>query len=167
MAKSQFDVNQSSKGYATDRLQPRSPAYTPPKLKVLERHRRIDQIRSRITPFLLGSVVLAALFVAVLARAEMAAMQLRLQSVQSQIAKASDQQQSLLLKVGQLSSPSRVIAYAEHRLNLVPPTQSSVVGGSSISGGQSVTKIPLAQSQVPLPAGYQVAPSSSRSTKVG
>ena len=167
MAKTNLDLGVAFERSQLRREPTRETRYTRPDLKVLEHERRIDAIRSRLVPFLVGSVILIALFVAVLARAEMAPMQLKLQNVQGEIAKASNEQQSLLVSVGQLSSPSRVLHYAEKNLGLVPPTQSRLVGGASLSSGQSVTKIPVAQQQVPLPAGYQVAPPNSGGKKVG
>ncbi len=167
MAKSNLDLGVAFERSQLRREPLRETRYTRPDLRVIERERWIDAIRSRFVPFLIGSVVLIALFIAVLARAEMAAMQLKLQNVQTEIAKASNEQQSLLVSVGQLSSPNRVLQYAEKNLGLVPPAQSSLVGGSSLSSGKTVTKIPVAQQQVPLPAGYQVAPPTSGGKKVG
>ncbi len=167
MAKSNLGLGLMFENSQVGREPVRETRYKRPQLEVVERQRRLDAIRSRLVPFLIGSVVLIALFVAVLARAEMAAMQLKLQNVQAEVAKASDVQQSLLVSVGQLSSPNRVVRYAEKNLGLVPPSQSTLVGGSSLSSGQRVTKIPVAHQQVPLPAGYQVAPPGSGGKKIG
>lgn len=135
-----------------------TPFYSPPELVVLDRPKRLAGLRSRLAPVVLAVAVFGALTAVIVGRAEMAAMNNRLQAVNQQIANATLRQSDLALSLSNLSSPQRIVTYAETRLHMVPAPSQSVVNGASVSGASSAASVPQPSMSAPYPAGSQVPP---------
>lgn len=140
------------------------PFYNPPELVVLDRPRRLSGLRSKIVPVVLAGVVFGALTAVIVGRAEMAAMNIRLQAVNQQIANATLRQSDLALSLSNLSSPRRIVSYAETQLHMVPAGSQKIITGPSISSTTIAASVPQASISAPYPAGSQVPPTAG-STK--
>lgn len=101
-----------------------------PQLRVVERPRRLAGFRISHRMFLAYVIGFLALFAAVVMRAEMAATQLRLNALNTQLSTLETQHLLLEVQLSSLQSPSRVVAYAEKNLGMVYPTQVGYLGAA-------------------------------------
>ncbi len=134
-----------------------------PDLRVIEKQRGRLVIPGRLLPALVLVVLGGGMLATLLARSEMAIMQVKLSGVSTALNKAQSMHDRLLLEVSQLAAPQRVVNYATSKLGLVFPSSVQIVGDSN---GTAITKtlaLGAGQSQsLPLPAGTQtlIAPAS-------
>lgn len=111
----------------------------PGRLGVLDRQHlreRAEHRHVRVLVALSAAVLAAALLLVAGGRALVASGQVRVDSLQTEVAAALAREQNLQLERAQLESPSRVLRIAETALGMVTP--SSVVYLSPVDPGQSV-----------------------------
>ncbi len=115
----------------------RKPLASRPQLRIVERQRRLSgfQISHRmLTAYVVGFL---ALFAAVVMRAEMAATQLHLNSLNSQLSSLETQHLKLEVELSSLEAPSRIVSYAESHLGMVYPAQVGYLGAAPTSATTS------------------------------
>ncbi|MHB1781355.1 MAG: hypothetical protein ACYCTE_01495 [Acidimicrobiales bacterium] len=103
----------------------RHPGEQRSQLRVLDQRqlaRRQQQRRGARLVALSVTIVVAALLAVAGAQAFVAERQLRIDALQQQLTSAVSESQTLQLARAELSSPSRVLAFAEHRLKMVAPS---------------------------------------------
>ncbi len=114
----------SRTGRADAPTRARPPAEQRSQLRVLDQHqlaRRQQRRRGARLVALSVTVVVAALLAVAGAQAFVAERQLQIDALQQQLTSAVSESQTLQLARAELSSPSRVLAFAEHRLKMVAP----------------------------------------------
>lgn len=127
-----------------------------PELKVVQRSKRISGFRISNKVMLAYLVGFLALFAAIVMRAEMAATQLNLNNLNSQLSSLQTQHQRLEVELSSLESPSRVVSYAETHLGMIYPTQVGYLGVTS----QSSSNQPSQPVQIPLTPQVLSAPNT-------
>ncbi len=105
-------------------------AYERPKLRVVERPRKLVGFRISNKMFLAYLIGFLALFAAVVMRAEMAATQLKLNALNSQLSSLETQHQRLQVQLSGLESPGRIVSYAESHLGMIYPSQVGYLGAA-------------------------------------
>ena len=116
-----------------------------PQLRVVERPRRLVGFRISNKMFLFYVIGFFALFAAVVMRAEMAATQLRLNALNSQLSSMETQHLRLEIQLSSLESPSRIVSYAETRLGMVYPSQVGYLGAGPSSASSQTQSTALTQ----------------------
>ncbi len=105
-------------------------AYERPKLRVVERPKKLVGFRISNKMFLAYLIGFLALFAAVVMRAEMAATQLKLNVLNSQLSSLETQHQRLQVQLSGLESPGRIVSYAESHLGMIYPSQVGYLGAA-------------------------------------
>ncbi len=127
-------------------------AFVHPQLRVVERPRRLVGFRISNKMFLFYVIGFFALFAAVVMRAEMAATQLRLNSLNSQLSSMETQHLRLEIQLSSLESPSRIVSYAETRLGMVYPSQVGYLGAGPNSAGSQTQSTALTPQVIAAPS---------------
>ncbi len=126
-------------------------AFERPQLRVIERPRRLIGFRISNRMFLYYAIGFFALFAAVVMRAEMAATQLRLNALNSQLSSMETQHLRLEIQLSSLESPSRIVSYAETHLGMVYPTQVGYLGAAPTAGINKTSSTALTQQVISAP----------------
>jgi cell division protein FtsL len=103
----------------------RRPSRARPPLGVVDRRGAVERGRrrqARVLFFVSGAILAIALTVAAAGHALLASTQVNADTLQGELAQAVATQQNLQLERAQLETPSRVLAFAEHRLRMVAPS---------------------------------------------
>lgn len=124
----------------------------PPELRVVEKARYRVGFRISNKVFLLYSIGFIALFAAIFMRAEMAASQLRLNSLNSSLQNMNIQHQRLEVQLSTLESPNRIVNYAELHLGMVYPSQVGYLGANSKPPTSQPSSIPLTPQVLSAPS---------------
>ncbi|MDA8080745.1 MAG: hypothetical protein M0Z96_03910 [Actinomycetota bacterium] len=127
-------------------------AFAQPQLRVVERPRRLVGFRISNKMFLLYVIGFFALFAAVVMRAEMAATQLRLNALNSQLSSMETQHLRLEIQLSSLESPSRIVSYAETRLGMVYPSQVGYLGAGPSSTANQTQSTALTPQVIAAPS---------------
>lgn len=116
-----------------------------PELRVVQRPKRIAGFRISNKVMLAYLIGFLALFAAIVMRAEMAATQLKLNSLNAQLTSLQTQRQRLEVDLSSLEAPSRIVSYAETRLGMVYPSQVGYLGVTNQISSNQPAQIPLTQ----------------------
>ena len=116
-----------------------------PQLRVLERQKRLAGFRISHKMLFAYGVGFMALFAAVVMRAEMAATQLRLNSLNAQLTSLRTQHLKLEVELSSLESPSRIVSYAETHLGMIYPAQVGYLGANPVKTTQQNNPTALTQ----------------------
>lgn len=126
-------------------------AYGRPDLRIVARPRKLAGFRISNKIFLAYAIGFLALFAAVVMRAEMAATQLRLNSLNSQLSSLETQHLRLEVQLSALESPSRIVSYAQSRLGMVYPTQVGYLGAGQNPNSNQNQSTALTQQVISAP----------------
>ncbi len=154
------------------RLEHLRPLATGDELKALRRSARLHRA------MVFGSLVIvaAAAIISVVARAEIAKMQLKADAIAPQLASLATQNQLLRVTAQQLSAPARIAAVAQSQLHMVFPSGVGVQAVASRTGTLSATSQPYSlyysaagvdPTTTVAPTTTAAPPSSTPSTAVG
>lgn len=122
-----------------------------PELRVVQRPKRITGFRISNKVMLAYLVGFLALFAAIVMRAEMAATQLNLNRLNSQLTSLQTQHQRLEVELSSLEAPNRIVSYAETHLGMVYPSQVGYLGVTSQTSSNQTSQIPLTQQVLSAP----------------
>lgn len=114
-----------------------------PELRLVEKPKRrvgFHISNKAVLTYLIGSL---ALFAAIVMRAEMAATQLKLNHLNSELTSMQTQHERLTVQLAQLESPGRVVSYAEKHLGMIYPTQVGYLGVAPLTTSAQNTQVPL------------------------
>lgn len=155
-ARSDVDTHHAlalAKAYSGSRIPNAASKSLKPKVGVARPDLRlVEKPKRRVGFHISNKVVLAylvgslALFAAIGMRAEMAATQMRLNHLNSELTSMQTQHERLKVQLAQLESPGRVVSYAEKHLGMVYPTQVGYLGVApqkNITQSTQSTQIPL------------------------
>ncbi|TAN30396.1 MAG: hypothetical protein EPN30_00980 [Actinomycetota bacterium] len=126
-------------------------AYERPQLIVVERPRKLAGFRISNKMFLAYLIGFLALFAAVVMRAEMAATQLKLNALNSQLASIETQHQRLEVQLSALESPDRIVSYAESHLGMIYPSQVGYLGAAPTSTPSQTSSTELTPQVISAP----------------
>jgi cell division protein FtsL len=132
---------------ARERPQRRRPELTLVKSPV----RAAKKLRLRKIVVFVAVVVLMSMVV--VARIAIELQESTIGQLQSEIAQAQRTQDNLKLQVAELSSPSRIMAYASAHLHLTLPGSVDVVAGSATKHSVALPQAEGSTPTLPLPAG--------------
>jgi cell division protein FtsL len=108
---------QPRRGEQEAKPRPRLTAVAAERLREIARARR-----ARAVMLLAASLVLGTLLVIAAAQAVVAAQQVRIDGLQQQLSTATTTNETLQVERANLTSPSRILRMAEHRLGMIAPT---------------------------------------------
>lgn len=149
-----------------------------PELRVVERTRYRVGFRISNKVFLYYVIGFIALFAAISMRAEMAANQLRLNSLNTTLQAMNVQHQRLEVQLSMLESPNRVVNFAESHLGMVYPAQVGYLGANPKDAAPQPTSTPLTPQVLSAPStlfapageaggGAPTGPSATSNTSLG